>query len=103
MRPMPKPTVVRDQAWLAYLRTLPCFFHPDGSCRDWTTIGKGPSEVSHLDGKSRDDRCLPMSGACHRTGAVSWHRGQETFCQHFDVTKDELIAAAEHLYAEFAG
>lgn len=58
MTATPKPKTVKDPEWLSHLRTLPCHFHPQGNCNHWTTIGKGPSEVSHLDGKSRADRWL---------------------------------------------
>lgn len=108
MAPSPKPKVVKDPAYLAYVRGLPCRFwnwesvHRDGNaCRPWDTIGKGRSEVSHLDGKSRDDRVLPMCGGCHRTEKVSWHNGQRTFCRHYGVTKEALIRAAERLYADY--
>lgn len=94
----PKPVVVKDPKWLKVVRQMPCFFHPEGNCQDWTTIGQGPSEVSHLRGRNDDGCVLPMSGACHRTADISWHRGQETFCKVYGVTKEELIAAAESLY-----
>ena len=102
---VPKPKAVKDAKYLAWVRKQGCFFGvwvsafcgtPD--CRPWDTIGNGPSEVSHLDGKSRDDRVLPMCGGCHRTSKVSWHNGQRTFCRHYGVTKAELIQEAEALY-----
>lgn len=101
MPPVPKPKTVRDLDWQKAVRLMPCFFHPDGSCQDWTTIGKGPSEFAHLDTKSRDDRGLPMSGACHRTAQISWHSGQETFCRTHGTTKEILIDAAEALYRTY--
>lgn len=101
MTAVPKPKVVHDPEWLAHLRTCPCFFHPKGNCQDWTTFGKGPSEVSHLDGRSNDSRCLPMSGSCHRTGLIAWHKGQESFCKVYGTTKEILIAKAEALYHAF--
>ena len=98
---VPKPTTCHDPKFLAYVRTLPCFFHPDGGCRDWTTIGKGVSEAAHLWGKSRDDLVIPLSGKCHRTGTPSWHSGEETFMKHHHTTKARLIVAASRLYREW--
>lgn len=103
MPSVPKPTVVRDEAHLIFVRTLPCHFIERGDCNHWTTIGKGYSEASHLDGKSRDDRVLPMCGGHHRTNALAWHGGQRTFMAHYFVTKDGLIAAAEALYRDATG
>lgn len=98
---VPKPVRIKDPDYLAYVRTLPCweagrFYH---ICAD--TMGKGLSEVSHLDGKSRDDRVLPMCGLTHRTGRWSWHNGQKSFCQHHDTTKTQLIREAEALYHQW--
>lgn len=100
MSAVPKPTVVKDAAHLAFIRTLPCWFAHWGNCDRFATIGTGPSEASHLDSRSRDDRVLPKCGGHHRTNPVSWHSGQETFCLTYGVTKEELIAEAEALYRE---
>lgn len=97
----PKPVVVKDPAFLAYVRTLPCWLYGKDYhvCAD--TIGKGLSECSHLDGKSRDDRVLPMCGLAHRTGRWSWHSGQKSFCQHHETTKAQLVWIAEQLYRTY--
>lgn len=96
----PKPKVVRDPQWLQAVRQMPC--HLCGQ-RSGDTMGNGLSEASHLDTKSRDDRVLPMCGECHRTGGYSWHSGQKSFCEYWGVTKDHLIAEAEHLYRVYRG
>lgn len=98
MPPVSKPSVVRDAAYLRYLRTLPCHFQAWGNCNTYTTIGKGPSEVSHLDGKSRDDRAVSCCGGHHRTNRIAWHSGQRSFCQHYQLDKDGLLAQAEANY-----
>lgn len=101
MAAIPKPKTVKDPAYLAYVRTLPCWArrtHPH-ICRD--TLGKGLSECSHLDGKSRDDRVLPLCGLAHRTAGWGWHAGQRSFCRYFNTTKKQLIQEAESLYAAF--
>lgn len=98
MAPSPKPKVVKDPAYLAYVRTLPCWLCGQ---RSSDTMGKGLSEASHLDTKSRDDRCLPMDGSCHRTGRVAWHSGQKSFCAYWGKTKAQLIRDAEGLYREW--
>lgn len=105
IRPHPKPKAVKDPAWLKVVRQMPCWFLRFGftQCNPDDTIGSGVSEVSHLDGKSRDDRVLPSCGGHHRTNRFNWHNGQQTFCRHYGVTKDELIAEAEALYAEWLG
>lgn len=96
-----KPVVVKDPEWLKVVRQMPCWgIGKQGHvCGD--TIGKGPSEASHLDGKSRDDRALPQCGRLHRTEPTSWHHGQETFCRHYGITKEQLVAEAETLYREY--
>lgn len=101
MPPVPKPKTVRDPQWLQTVRTMKCHFHGSFQCNTRDTIGRGPSEASHLDGKSRDDRVLPMDGGCHRTGIFSWHRGQQTFCQNHRTTKEALIREAERLYRTY--
>jgi len=95
---VPKPTVIKDAKYLAWLRTQACYFLRYGftECHDF--LGSG-IEVSHLDGKSRDDRCLPSCPGHHRTNRVSWHSGQKSFCAYYGVTKEQLIAEAERLYA----
>ena len=98
MKPQPKPTVVRDAAWLKELRQRPCHFGPLGNCNPYTTMGKGYSEVSHLDGKSRDDRAQSACGGHHRTNLISWHSGQKSFLKHYGLDKDVLIAEAELAY-----
>lgn len=95
----PKPKTVRDPAWLQVVRQMPCWCYGKGHhelCTD--TIGTGPSECSHLDGKSRDDRVLPMCGLAHRTSRWSWHAGQQSFCREYGVTKAQMIREAEALY-----
>lgn len=103
MRAVPKPEVVRDAKWLKVVRQMPCWGRRDDvhghQCGD--TLGKGLSEASHLDSKSRDDRVLPMCGFLHRTGPMAWHHGQATFCLYHEVTKAELIAEAEALYRTY--
>jgi hypothetical protein len=98
---VPKPKTVKNPKWLATVRQMPCHFRLLGNCNTYATIGKGPSEVSHLDGKSRDDRCLPCCGGHHRTNNTSWHNGYRSFCRFYGVTKDELIEEAESLYRQF--
>ena len=97
---VPKPLVVKDPAHLRFVRGLACHFSGWGNCHYEMTIGNGPCEASHFDTKSRDDRVLPLCGGHHRTNAVSWHSGQETFCEVYGVTKDALIQQAEALYRE---
>lgn len=101
IRPVLKPKVVKDPKWLQVVRTMPCWFHGSFQCSRFDTMGNGQSEASHLDGKSRDDRVLPMDGGCHRTGHFAWHRGQRTFLKHHRTTKATLIRQAEALYASF--
>lgn len=98
---VPKPKTVKDPKWLAAVRQMPCWSagRDHHICSD--TIGHGPSECSHLDGKSRDDRCLPMCGLAHRTGNYAWHAGQRSFCRYHHVTKAQLIEQAESLYRQF--
>lgn len=98
---VPKPKVVRDPAYLKAVRQMPCMLWnvPGHICGE--TMGRGPSEASHLDTKSRDDRTLPMCGVAHRTGRWSWHAGQKSFCTHYGLTKTQLIREAEALYREW--
>ena len=98
----PKPVVVKDPDHLAFIRTLPCVNH--GRCDPslaWTTIGAGPSEASHLAGKSRDDLTVPMCGGCHRTSPFAWHNGKESYCSHFGVTEDDLWGIASDLWDRY--
>lgn len=101
MSAVPKPTVVKNPAYLAWIRTQPCWAAGKLGhiCSD--TIGKGLSEASHLDGKSRDDRVLPMCGSLHRTGHWAWHAGQKTFCREWNTTKELLIQEATALYLAY--
>lgn len=102
MPPVPKPVVVKNPKYLAYIRTLPCWVrqrYPLHVCAD--TMGNGRSEVSHLRGKSDDGCVMPLCGAAHRTAPYAWHNGARSFCKYFGVWKDELIAQAERHYAEW--
>lgn len=101
MPSVPKPKVVNDPAYLKWVRQRHCWFPMVYGHRCTDTIGSGLSEASHLDGKSRDDRVLPMCGLLHRTGKFSWHAGQRTFCRRLGTTKAQLIAEAEHLYTQY--
>lgn len=99
----PKPKVVKDPKYLAFVRQMPCWARGRQGSQCGHTIGNGPSECSHLDTKSRDDRVLPMCGGHHRVFRVSWHNGQETFCEVYGVTKAQLIREAEQLYTAYKG
>lgn len=101
MTPQPKPTAVRDPAWLKVVRGMPCWTAGRDHHICGETIGNGLSECSHLDGKSRDDRVLPLCGLAHRTGTKAWHAGQRTFCRYHHTTKAALIREAESLYAAY--
>lgn len=100
IRPVPKEGKVKDPAYLAHVRTLPCrVASRHHECGD--TMGKGPSEVSHLAGRNRDDRVIPLCGVAHRTGRFAWHAGQRTFLMYYGLTKAGLIAEAEAMYADW--
>lgn len=103
MPPVPKPVVVDDKTYLAFLRACPCVMQVLGlpDCNERDTIGSGPSEASHLDTKSRDDRAISMCGGHHRTNPVSWHHGKESFCRHYEITEEELVALAEAQYLQW--
>lgn len=94
---VPKPVVIRDPKYLEFLRTLPCHFAALGGCDNRFTRGK-VSDVSHLDGKSRDDRALPSCAGHHQTNTISWHHGKATFCRHYGLTESELWREAEAMY-----
>lgn len=97
----PKPVVVKDPAYLAHIRTLPCLLkgRMGHTCGD--TIGNGPSEASHLAGKSRDDLAVPMCGVAHRTGKDAWHNGRRSFCKRWGFWHDDLIRDAETAYRKW--
>lgn len=96
---IPKPKRVKDPEWLKAVRLMPCVNYSKGECRTYDTIGHGPSEASHLAGKSLDSHTVPMCGGCHRTHRYSWHHGKKSFCLHFGWTEDELLAVARSSYA----
>lgn len=95
---VPKPVVIKDPAYLTFLRSRPCVCSGWGDCDTSLTIGRGPCEASHLQGKSRDDLAVPMCGGHHRTNVVSWHHGQQTFMAKYGWTKEQLVAHAAQLY-----
>lgn len=96
MTACPKPRTVRDAAYLRYLRTLPCHFARFRDCSD--PLGTG-IEVSHLQGKSRDDLTLPSCPGHHRMNRVAWHNGARSFCLYYATWKEDLIREAEAAYA----
>lgn len=95
---VPKPTVLRDPAYLQWLRTRLCHLGSHGDCLPHDTMGKGFSEAAHTKGKSRDDLAYPLCGGHHRTGKFSWHRGSKTHQRHYEY---DAVEVAQQYYQSF--
>ena len=101
MTAVPKPVVIRDPKYLAFLRTLPCHFQHWGNCDFGFAFVRNQCEASHFLGRNDDSAALPLCPGHHRTNAVAWHRGEQTFCMVYSVTKAQLVGEAKTLYAEY--
>ena len=105
---VPKPKVVKDPKYLAYVRTLQCwaFMRGEGRHCNYAFGRSGPdgtrlTEPNHLRTRSDDSCVIPLCPGHHRTNTVSWHNGEETFCGHHRTSKEDLIREAEALYTQW--
>lgn len=98
MSSLRKPHPVRSEAYLAWIRLLPC------------VICKKPSEASHhgshgLGTKADDLRTLPLCYVHHRTDPASYERlGPEEFERYYNLdVKEEIIRLICRYWIEVLG
>ena len=80
MSPVPKPTRVRDEAWLGVIRRMPCCV-----CVHLNQVQHSVTEPNHTITKGSgggDDSAAPM---CHRHHRVWHHIGADTFAAVYGI------------------
>jgi len=94
MNPCPKTKPVRDKAYTAFIRSMPCLVCGKPSvCHHEPLTGHGMSS------KGPDNESLPLCPVCHRE---RHDHGRYTFYQLYNIDWKAFVVAYQRLYKKEA-